>query len=154
MVFMVFVGLVAYLFGGLTQGFTGGLIVFQEHRGITVLDFRPALGRYLLSLPALGLSMCSLASLAFMFSCFPMKPAAATILTLAVLFVDRILRALPMMEEYSDYFLTASISKWVQVFHESIPWIELTRAYAVLGGFSVTCFVLGWLAFSSRDLKS
>ncbi len=40
----------------------------------------------------IGLSMITLSSIAFMFSCFKIKPAAATIITLSILFVDMILQ--------------------------------------------------------------
>jgi ABC-2 type transport system permease protein len=45
-----------------------------------------------LSAAGIGLSMITLSSIAFMFSCFKIKPAAATIITLTILFVDMILQ--------------------------------------------------------------
>jgi ABC-2 type transport system permease protein len=47
--------------------------------------------------------MCSLA---FMFSCFNMKPAAAAILALSFLFVNVVIQHIPVFEEYRNWFIT------------------------------------------------
>ena len=43
--------------------------------------------------------------LAFMFSCFNMKPAAATILALSFLFINLVMEHIPFFERYQEWFL-------------------------------------------------
>ena len=57
--------------------------------------------------------MITLSSIAFMFSCFKIKPAAATIITLTILFVDMILQGFPFFKPYESYFVTWRMSAWV-----------------------------------------
>ena len=55
--------------------------------------------------------------IAFMFSCFNMKPAAATILALSLLFVNLVMEGIPFFERYHEYLLTYHFRSW----HTSMP---------------------------------
>jgi ABC-2 type transport system permease protein len=59
-------------------------------------------------------------SLAFMFSCFNVKPAAATILALSFLFANVILEKL--FSDYQKWFVTYHTHVWQWFFMEKIPW--------------------------------
>ncbi len=74
----------------------------------------PGLVRYLCALPLLGLCLVTIASLGFMLSCLNMKPAAATIVTLTVVFFDFIFRNLPYFESLKPCFITTHINTWLQ----------------------------------------
>ena len=73
-----------------------------------------------LSALGIGLSMITLSSIAFMFSCFKMKPAAATIMALSILFVDMVLQEFPFFKPYEQYFVTWRMSSWVYLL-EPVP---------------------------------
>ena len=60
--------------------------------------------------------------IAFMFSCFNMKPAAATILALSLLFVNLVMEGIPFFERYHEYLLTYHFRSWLNVYIQPIPW--------------------------------
>jgi ABC-2 type transport system permease protein len=92
--------------------------------------------------------------IAFMFSCFNMKPAAATILALSLLFVNLVMEGIPFFEQYHEYLLTYHFRTWHSVYVEPIPWIQLTQSVCVLLAFNLTTFLIGAAAFQARDIKS
>ncbi len=102
----------------------------------------------------LGLSRCTLSSIGFAFSCLRIKPAAATILALSVLFVDSVLQMLPFMAPYKEHLLTHRMSNWVYVLENHVSWAKLAESYTALIGLDLTLFVLGWMAFRVRDFKT
>jgi ABC-2 type transport system permease protein len=98
--------------------------------------------------------MITLSSIAFFFSCFRIKPAAATIITLTILFVDMILQNFPFFRPYESWFVTWRMSAWVYLCEQPISWAKIAESYALLGGLNLTLFVLGWMAFQTRDFKT
>jgi len=133
----------------------GGLFVFAPTEGIfAIYEAGPGLARIALGIPLLALSLSTITTIGFFFSCLKMKPAAATILTLSVLFVDTILKNIPFFSGIRDWFLTAKMSAWALVFEYRIPREILIEEYAWLAAFNITLLVLGALAFSARDFKS
>jgi ABC-2 type transport system permease protein len=149
-----FIGITALL-SGLIYGGTGGLFAFAPLEKLFALyDFGPGLVRYASAIPLLGLSLLTISALGFFFSCLPMKPAAATILTLSIFFVDTILKSIPYFESIREWFLTARMSAWLHVFEYQIPWERITEDYIWLLAIDATLFTLGWVAFQQRDFKS
>jgi ABC-2 type transport system permease protein len=98
--------------------------------------------------------MITLSSIAFMFSCLKIKPAAATIVTLAILFVDMILQNFPFFKPYEEYFVTYRMSSWLFLLEKHIDWPKIAESYIILGGLNATLFIIGWLAFQTRDFKT
>jgi len=98
--------------------------------------------------------MVTLSSIAFMFSCFKMKPAAATIVALSILFVDLVLQEFPFFKPYEQYFVTWRMSNWVYLLEQQISWAKLANSYAFLFGLNATLFLLGYTAFRLRDFKT
>jgi ABC-2 type transport system permease protein len=151
---VLFVGATALL-AGVLYGGTGGLFVFAPFEKIFVLyDFGPGLLRYAAALPLLAASLFTITSLGFFFSCLNMKPAAATILTLSVFFVDTIMKTIPFLESIRDWLITVRMNAWIHVFEANIPWEAMTEDYAWLLAIDATLLVLGWCAFEQRDFKS
>jgi hypothetical protein len=37
---------------------------------------------------------------------------------------------------------------------QPISWAKIAESYALLGGLNLTLFVLGWMAFQTRDFKT
>jgi len=149
-----FIGITALIAGLLRQG-TGGLFVFAPVEGVFALfDFREGLQRYLLALPFLSLSLLSISSLGFTFSCFNMKPAAATIVTLSVFFVDLVFRMIPYFESLKQWFFTAHMSAWLNIFQVQIPRAQMIEDYAYLIAADLTLVIIGMINFQQRDFKS
>ncbi len=154
-ILMVFLGVSALGVGLIDRGWGGGLFAFLPEQGVfSVFDFWPGLGRYGLALVFLTLSMQTVSSIGFCLSCQRMKPAAATILTVSLLFIDFILSNMPALSEYRHWFLSPRLDQWVFTLRDVIPWARMARDYALLFGINVTCFVVGWVVFQVRDLKS
>ena len=148
-----FIGLTALLAGLAYRGY-GGLFVFAPQEHIFAL-IPPARGLwlYLLAMPLLALSMATISSLGFLFSCCNMKPAAASIVTLSVIFVDFIFRGIPYFESLHPWFITTHLSTWMHVFESYPPWWRMMEDYSYLLGIDITCLILGSAIFLRRDLK-
>ena len=99
-------------------------------------------------------SPSSILGLAFMFSCFNMKPAAATTLALSFLFLNLVMESIPFFEQYHEWFLTYHFRAWLYVFARPIPWSRIAESLCVLLAFSLTAFLIGAGAFQARDIKS
>ena len=130
--------LVAFVFWKADGGF------FAESRDLGLVafhDFAPGLWRYLISVPFLALSMMVVTSLAFMFSCFRMKPATATSMTLALLFIDIILRRTGPLRDIKHVFVTSRMNSWQLMLWEEIDWWLLVHNFGLLGMIcGVFCF--------------
>lgn len=150
-----FIGLTSLLAGALNRGWGGGMFVWAPEQGVFVMHpFETGLKRYLGGLPLLALSTLTTASIAFMFSCFKIKPATAAILAVTVNIVDMILLALPFDTGYREFSMINHMAVYVKIFATPIPWPEMVKQYAFLLGINATCFIIGWLAFQTRDFKS
>jgi ABC-2 type transport system permease protein len=89
-----------------------------------------------------------------MLSCFNMKPAAATIVTLSAFISDWIFYHLPYFSSIKEYFLTHNMTTWVHIFEQRIPWMAMVEDYAYLLAVDATFVVVGVVAFQVRDFKS
>jgi len=89
-----------------------------------------------------------------MFSCFNIKPAAATILALSFVFVSFIMEHIPYFKDYQNWFFTHHLNLWQLVFAETIPWWRIFQSLSLLAGFNATFLTIGVAAFQVRDIKS
>lgn len=154
--FVFFVGVTGYLMAVAAVGWDGGLFVLEPRMKVFAAYPHWADGACRLAMAAVGLgvSMITLSSLAFMFSCLRIKPAAATIMTLTILFVDMVLQGFPIFKPYETWFITWRMSAWVFLMEPHLSWPKLVESYAFLIGLNLTFLTLGWAAFQSRDFKT
>lgn len=154
--FVFFVGVTGYLMAIAALGMDGGLFVWNYKMKVFSVfpTWGEGVGRLLLSALGIGISMITLSSIAFMFSCFRMKPAAATIMALSILFVDLVLQEFPFFKPYEAYFVTWRMSSWVYLLESPIQWTKIGSAYVFLAGLNVTLFVVGFMSFRLRDFKT
>ena len=154
--FVFFVGISGYAMAVAAVGWEGGLFVMEPKMKVFAAypQWWEGASRLALSAAGIGLSMITLSSMAFMFSCFKIKPAAATIITLTILFVDMILQNFPFFKPYENWFITWRMSAWVFLVEQSISWPKIIESYALLAGINITFFIIGWLAFQTRDFKT
>lgn len=96
----------------------------------------------------------TLLSVAFMFSCFNMKPAAATILALSFLFVNMVIQHIPFFEQYQNWFVTYHLESWFFVFQTPTPWAQILQSQITLVAVSATALVIGAMGFQMRDIKT
>jgi ABC-2 type transport system permease protein len=153
-VLIVFIGVTALLTGLAWQGLGSLCAVIPEEKLLAFYPPGEGLARYFAALPCFGLSFCTIVSLAFMFSCCNMKPASATIVSLAILFVDRILDFWPQFASFKPWFMTSHMVTWLNVFRSPLPWGRMAEDYLYLFGLDATFVLVGFTIFLRRDLKS
>jgi ABC-2 type transport system permease protein len=157
---IVFCGLLVAMLGtfGLLIGrfcfHWGGLFVFMPGEVFGIFDAGSGFSRYLIAHLMLILKSVSVLSVAFMFSCFNIKPAAATILALSFIFVNRILQEIPYFRDLQPWFLTYHFNLWQWMFAQPIPWWRVGESFSMLLGFNFTFLALGCAVFQVRDIKS
>lgn len=150
----IFYGLSAWLIGFFYRGWGGLFAATPVDHIFALYDPWPGLVRYLGGLGMLAVCLLPFVCLAFLFSCLNMKPAAATVGTLAVMFFDFIFRNIPYFESLKPYFLTGHMAAWIGVFARNVDWRQITIDLSYLGAVDVTCVVVGIVAFSQRDFKA
>lgn len=154
-VLIQFIAWTAFLLGLGLKGWGGGFFVMVPEIGLlTFHDWLPGLRHYALASVFLALSMTTVSSLAFFLSCFPIKPAAATIGALSYILIDMILRNTGFMESYDHLLLTRHMASWARLLAEDISWPLVLRSFTVLAAVNASLFALGAAVFESRDLKS
>lgn len=131
-----------------------GMFVFAPGQAFAVLGSVDGLQRYLLAHLFMAINATTMLSLAFMFSCFNMKPAAATILALSYLFVNLVLEAIPFFNRFEVWLLPHHFRCWLHVFATPIPWPQIFESQVVLVAANITVFIVGAVAFQVRDIKS
>lgn len=133
----------------------GSMFVWMPEQSVFSL-FAPDTGlwRYVAGHVMLVTEACSIMCLAFMFSCFNIKPAAATILALSFVFVSFIMENIPYFREYRDWFFTYHLHLWQLMFAERIPWWHVGQSLSLLAGFNATFLAAGITVFQMRDIKS
>lgn len=157
---MIFSGILVLALGGIALGFARmmfpwkSMFLFVPGQAFAVLPSGLGFERYLLAHLFLAVNACLMVSIAFMFSCFNMKPAAATILALSYLIVNVVMESIPFFEEYENWFVTHHFKSWLLVFQNPIPWAQIAQSEVILLAIAITTFIVGCVAFQLRDIKS
>src|ERR1022692_376025 len=89
-----------------------GMFAFAPGLAFSVLPAGEGLERFVFSHLFLAVNASVMVSVAFMFSCFNMKPAAATILALSFLFVSVVMESIPFFDRYQNWFITHHFKCW------------------------------------------
>jgi len=131
-----------------------GMFIFVPGQVFNLLTPGEGFKLYLCSHLFMTLNASVVLGIAFMFSCFNMKPAAATILALSLLFVNLVMEGIPFFERYHEYLLTYHFRSWHNVYVQPIPWEQMGQSVCVLLAFNLTTFLIGTAAFQARDIKS
>jgi ABC-2 type transport system permease protein len=133
----------------------GGMFSFIPEFGLfSLFSPRDGLIHYTWAHGLMIVKACTVMSLAFMFSCFNIKPAAATILALSFVFINFILMNIPFFKDIQHWFLTYHLNVWGYMLAERIPWPRVWESLSILAGFNLTFMVVGATAFHVRDIKS
>jgi ABC-2 type transport system permease protein len=133
----------------------GGLFVFVPMDGIfSVFGAGEGWWRYVMAIAALSANAVTIMGLALMFSCFNVKPAAATVLALSLLLISRILQEMPYFHELQPWFFTYHMNGWLRIFEERVPWPSIFQSLSILLGFNLTLLIIGSVAFQVRDIKT
>ena len=156
-VLVLALGVIAPAFSRLCFPWSGMFVFGQTLEGETtfsILSAHQGLALYALSSLLMAIGMVTMLSVAFMFSCFNMKPAAATILALSYLFINMVMQHIPFFESYQDWFVTHHLESWFWVFQQPTPWPAILQSETILLATSATAIIIGAMAFQVRDIKS
>lgn len=153
-VLVAFIGGTALTAALLVRGQGGLFVMIPEEKLLVLYDFQPGLMRFAGMLPCFALSMLTVSTLSFLFSCMNIKPAAATISAVSIYLVDWILHFVPYFEVYRPYLMATHVGSWSNVFRSPIPWQQMIEDYAYLLGLDATLLVIAIVIFQQRDFKA
>jgi ABC-2 type transport system permease protein len=148
-------GVMALLFARLWFPWRGMFVIMPEpERIFAAVSAAQGLKLYAASHLFLAINASTMMTLAFMFGCFNMKPAAATVLSISFLLMNLVLESIPALADWRPYLLLHHFRVWMAVYASPTDWPRIFTALSVLAAFNVTCLVVGGAAFHSRDIKS
>jgi len=156
---VIFSAVLVLVLGGTALGFARmwfpwkGMFVFVPGQVFNVLSAADGFKLYIWSHLFMTLNASVVLGIAFMFSCFNMKPAAATIVGLSVILISRILQEMPYFADIQHWFITYHLDLWASVFRQQVPWPQMGRSLCLLAGFNLSFLMLGWLGFEIRDIN-
>jgi len=153
-VLVLALGFFGLLFARLWFSWGGLFVMAPEHGIFSVFDSGPGLARYVAAHGFMTFEAASIMGLAFMFSCFNVKPSAATILAMSVVLISFIMQQIPYFRDYQNWIFTYHLNLWVFAFEEHVPWWRIGQSFSLLAGFNVTFFFVGASYFHARDIKS
>lgn len=130
------------------------MFVFNPGVTFSVLSAHDGFFRYLAALGFMAVNASVMFSIAFMFSCFNIKPAAATIVALTVLLASLVLEAIPAFDVYENLLVTHHFKVWLHAFQSPLPWSQIVQSEVILLSVASSCFLIGYTAFQVRDIKS
>ncbi len=142
------------LLATLDKGMGGLLVAAPMEHVFGFFETAEGLQRFAISAALLCVLTLTLTNLAFMFSCFDLKPATATVMTLSVYWVGWIINKIPYFEDIQIFFPSHHMDQWVQAFNMTIPWSNLFFSTIYLGSFNVLFLMIGGIYFCHRDFKS
>ena len=147
-------GLFGWTFSAFWFPPTGGLFVWLPGEVFSVYSFGDGMVHYALAHAVMVLKAQTILTLALMFSCFNMKPAAATVLALSVVLITRILMEIPYFHDLQHWFLAYHLDVWRLLFLKPVPWPRLIESFSILAAMNFTFLAVGATAFHVRDIKS
>lgn len=147
---------------GLATAMGGGLgklaVMYGQHPRhlmlISTYDTWPGLIQYGKAVLLLAVVMHVVSALAFLFSCLNMKPATATIATLAVFFLDAVLKMVPFFHVYEEWLISYHLACWLRSFSRLVPTAEIVGSVTYLLILAAIFLGIGLRRFSRRDFKS
>jgi ABC-2 type transport system permease protein len=112
--------------------------------------------RMLLAFAAAIWSMTVVASIAFLFSTLAENSIGPIIGTMAVVVVFFLLGNFPFdfFRTLSPYLFTTYMIFWQRFLDDPIPWQEIARSAIILGLHNIGLFLIAFVAYNRKDIKS
>jgi len=145
----IFLGLALFGSGDLIMNYAAKFrIVFIPEAEIPV--------RMLLAFAAATWSMTVVASIAFLFSTLAENSIGPIIGTMAVVVVFFLLGNFPFdfFRTLSPYLFTTYMIFWQRFLDDPIPWQEIARSAIILGLHNIGLFLIAFIAYNRKDIKS
>ena len=153
---VIFLGLVCILLGLVLFG-SGDLIMNYERQfRIVFIPEAKIPIRMLLAFTAAIWSMAVVASIAFLFSTLAENSIGPIFGTMAVVVVFFVLGNFPFdfFRTLSPYLFTTYMNIWQRFLDDPIPWPEIARSGTILGLHSIVLFLIAFIVYQRKDIKS
>ncbi len=133
---------------------TGELIVLQN--GLIIFAKDDIIWRFILAYIMAGLSMCTVAALAFFFSSLVENAIGPIVTALAIIIVFTIISAIPIdfFQTIKPYLFTNYMFSWRLFFDDTLNYVEIIKALTVLLGHIVVLFGVTAYIFEKKDVLS
>jgi ABC-2 type transport system permease protein len=153
---VIFLGLLCILLGLVLFG-SGDLIMNYERQfRIVFIPEAEIPLRMLLAFTAAIWSMAVVASIAFLFSTLAENSIGPIIGTMAVVVVFFVLGNFPFdfFRAIHPYLFTTYMNIWQRFLDEPVPWQEIAKSAAILGLHNVALFLIAFIVYRRKDIKS
>lgn len=153
---VIFLGLLCILLGLALFG-SGDLIMNYERQfRIVFIPEAEIPMRMLLAFTAAIWSMAVVASIAFLFSTLAENSIGPIIGTMAVVIVFFVLGNFPFdfFRAIHPYLFTTHMNIWQRFLDDPVPWREIAKSAAILGLHNVALFLIAFVVYRRKDIKS
>jgi ABC-2 type transport system permease protein len=153
---VIFLGLLCILLGLALFG-SGDLIMNYERQfRIVFIPEAEIPMRMLLAFTAAIWSMAVVASIAFLFSTLAENSIGPIIGTMAVVVVFFVLGNFPFdfFRAVHPYLFTTHMNIWQRFLDDPVPWQEIAKSAAILGLHNVALFLIAFVVYRRKDIKS
>jgi len=120
----------------------------------TTLTVHQLIGRTVLAIGYVTVSMCGVAAFALFFSTFTDSPLGATLGALAILVASTLLLTLDAAAPIAPYLPTRYWLAFVDLFRDPILWRDVLRGVALQGVYAGVLLMAAWANFATKDIKS
>jgi len=120
----------------------------------TTLTVHQLIGRTVLAIGYVTVSMCGVAAFALFFSTFTDSPLGATLGALAVLVASTLLLTLDAAAPIAPYLPTRYWLAFVDLFRDPILWRDVLRGIVLQGVYAGVLLMAAWANFATKDIKS
>ena len=131
---------------------TGELIVLQN--GLIIFAKDDIIWRFILAYLMAGLSMCTVAALAFFFSSLVENAIGPIVTAMAIIIVFAIISAIPIdfFQTIKPYLFTNYFFSWRLFFDDSLNYVEIIKSLSVLLGHILILFGITAYIFEKKDI--
>ena len=153
---VIFLAFLCILLGLLFFG-SGDLIMnYQTKLRIVFIPEAEVPIRMLFAFAAAIWSMMVVASLAFLFSTLAENSIGPIIGTMAIVIVFLVIGNFPFdfFRMLSPYLFTTYMIFWQRFLDDPIPWQEIGRSALILGLHSIGLFLIAFVVYQRKDIKS
>ena len=153
---VIFLALMCIILGLLLFG-SGDLIMnYQTQMRIVFIPEAQIPVRMLLAFSAAAWSMTVVASLAFLLSTLAENSIGPIIGTMALVIVFFVLGNFPFdfFRAINPYLFTTYMIFWQRFLDHPIPWLEIAKSALILGLHSIGLFLIAFIAYNRKDIKS
>jgi ABC-2 type transport system permease protein len=153
---VIFLALICITLGLLLFGHGDLMMNYESKLRIVFIPEAEVPLRMLLAFTAAVWSMMVVASLAFLFSTLAENSIGPIIGTMAVVIVFLVLGNFPFdfFRMLSPYLFTTYMVFWQKFFDNPIPWGEVVKSALILGLHNIGLFLIAFLVFTRKDVKS